>query len=133
TYGYGVQLISNADSNIVSNCVIITNNTATTTNYAGIVINGSESGITSTGSVLCDYNIFSRNTITGGYAGITLAASVTGANGNNQYIGNTIKDFYLYGMYVSASYGTVIDSNYISHPTRSAVSDFYGVYFTSAS
>jgi gliding motility-associated-like protein len=133
TYGYGVQLIANADSNIVSNCIISTNTSATTTNYAGIVINGSESGVTSTGTVLCDYNLFSHNTITGGYAGFSLAASVTGANGNNRYIGNDVRDFYQYGIYVIGSYGTVIDSNTFSRPTRTTVTEFNGVYFTGVS
>ncbi|HUC83024.1 MAG TPA: hypothetical protein VMR70_19100, partial [Flavisolibacter sp.] len=133
TYGYGVQLISNADSNIISNCIINTNTTATTANFAGIVINGSETGVTSTGTVLCDFNQFIGNTINGGYAGMTLAASLTGANLNNRYINNTVKDFYLYGIYVAGSSGTVIEGNSFSRPTRSILSTFNGIYFTTVS
>ncbi len=133
TFGYGVQLIADADSNIVSNCIINNNTAAITTNYAGIVINGTEAGPIGTGTVLCDGNIFSKNTITGGYAGITLNASLAGANGNNQYLNNVIKDFYIYGMYVGPSYGTILEGNSISRPTRTAVTTFYGVYFTGIS
>ena len=133
TFGYGVQLISNADSNVVSNCIINTNSLATTTNYAGIVINATEAGPISTGTVLCDYNVFSNNTINGGYLGISLAASLTGANGNNQFVNNTVNDFYLYGIYVGSSYGTLIENNSFSRPTRTTVSDFIGIHFTGIS
>ncbi len=133
TYGYGVQLISNADSNMVSNCVINTNAVATSANYAGIVINGTEAGPVSTGTVLCDYNQFLNNTINGGYYGVTLVSSTTGRNTSNRFVGNKIQDFYQYGFYVSGSLSTVIDSNIIQRPTRTTVSDFYGVYFTGVS
>ncbi|HEY9260916.1 NosD domain-containing protein, partial [Chitinophaga sp.] len=41
-YGYGVQMLSNADSNTITRCTIITDTEATYTEYAGVVINGSE-------------------------------------------------------------------------------------------
>jgi trimeric autotransporter adhesin len=131
TYGYGVQLMSNTDSNVIKNCTINLSTTSTTQNFAGIVLNGSDAGPVATGIVLSDYNIFSGNTITGGYYGITLAATFNnGANGNNKILGNTIKDFYSYGIYVSGSYGTLIEKNNISRPARTSVTDFYGIYFT---
>jgi gliding motility-associated-like protein len=131
TYGYGVQLMSNTDSNIVKNCTINVSTTSTDQNFAGIVINGSDAGPVSTGIVLSDFNTFENNTITGGYYGITLVASFdNGANGNNKISRNTIKDFYQYGIYVAGSYATVIEKNIISRPTRTTVADFYGIYFT---
>ncbi|HEX6429116.1 MAG TPA: hypothetical protein VF008_15575, partial [Niastella sp.] len=131
TYGYGVQLMSNTDSNVVKNCTINLSTTSTTQNFAGIVVNGTDAGPISTGVVLSDDNIFSGNTITGGYYGITLAATFNnGGNGNNKILGNTIKDFYSYGIYVSGSYGTIIEKNMISRPTRTPVTDFYGIFFT---
>jgi hypothetical protein len=131
TYGYGVQLMSNTDSNVVTQCTINLSTTSTTQNFAGIVVNGSDAGPVATGTVLSDYNIFSGNTITGGYYGITLAATFNnGANGNNKIINNNIKDFYSTGIYVSGSYATVIEKNIISRPARTGVTDFYGIYFT---
>lgn len=132
TYGYGVQFMSNTDSNVVRNCIINSSLTSTSQNFAGIVLNGTDAGAVTTGTVLSDYNIFSGNTIIGGYYGITLVASFdNGANGNNRIINNTIQDFYQYGIYVSGSYGTVIEKNTISRPARTPVTDFYGIYFTS--
>jgi gliding motility-associated-like protein len=131
TYGYGVQLMSNTDSNVVKNCTINLSTTSTTQNFAGIVVNGTDAGPIATGIVLSDFNTFSGNTITGGYYGITLVATFNnGANGNNRIIGNIIKDFYSYGIYVSGSYATVIEKNIISRPTRTSVTEFNGIAFT---
>lgn len=130
TYGYGVQLMSNTDSNVVKNCTINLSTTSTAQNFAGIVVNGSDAGPIATGAVLSDFNEFSGNTITGGYYGITLAATFNnGANGNNKVVNNVIKDFYATGIYVAGSYGTIIDKNSISRPTRSSVTDFNGILF----
>lgn len=132
TYGFGVQLFNNADSNIIRKCNIITSTTSTLTNYAGVVISGSETSATGTGTTLCDNNIISGNTITGGYYGITLTATFAGgANGYNKLINNKIEDVYFYGIYVSASYNTLIESNSISRPTRTTLTTFYGIYFAS--
>lgn len=132
TYGYGVQLMTDADSNIVRNCIINSSTTSTTQNFAGIVVNGTDAGLTALGTaVLCDYNTFSKNTITGGYYGLTLVATFTGgANGFNRILQNNISDFYLAGMYIAGSYSTLIESNTISRPTRSSVGEFTGILFT---
>lgn len=130
TYGYGVQLMSNTDSNTVKHCTIKLSETAITENFAGIVVNGTDEGPVATGTVLSDGNTFDGNTITGGYHGITLVATFTGgANGDNKIINNTIKDFYQYGIYVAGSYGTLIENNTISRPTRAVVTNFTGIYF----
>lgn len=130
-YGYGVQLTANTDSNIVRNCVINVSQSSTAEDFAGIVLSGSDSDPVATGTVLSDYNIFEYNKINGGYYGITLAASFTnGANGLNRIVGNTIRDFYKTGIYVAGSYGTVIDSNSISRPSRENVGEFAGILLT---
>ena len=130
TFGYGVQLMSNTDSNTVRSCVIRTNTSATTTNYAGIVLNGTDAGPVSTGIVLSDYNRFLRNTISGGFYGITLAATFTGgANGFNEIVGNDIRDFHETGVYVAGAYNTLIEGNTIHRPSRTVFGDFYGVRF----
>ncbi len=136
TYGFGVQLFNNADSNRINNCTIQLNTASTSTNFAGIVVNNSETGATTTGSTLCDGNTFSNNTITGGYYGITLVGGTTTTTAllmNNRVTGNTINDFYFYGIYVSGNNNTLIEANRISRPTRTAVSTCYGIYLTGVS
>jgi FOG: PKD repeat len=131
--GFGVQLINDADSNTIRRCVINVNTTSTSTAFAGLVVSSSHTSATGTGATSCDYNTFTGNTITGGYYGFTQVASNTASNGNNKFVGNTIQDFYQYGMYIYGSFNTLVDSNFISRPTRSTVSTFYGIYVTNLS
>jgi len=131
TFGYGVQLLNNADSNIVRNCTINLSLTDITQGFAGIVINGTDAGPIATGTVLCDANQFLNNTINGGYYGVTMVATFSGgASGNNRFYGNTIQNFYATGMHIAGSYNTIIDSNFITRPTRNNVhTDFNGILF----
>jgi trimeric autotransporter adhesin len=139
TYGYGVQLINTtggtgADSNTVRNCTILLSTTSTAQNFAGIVVNGTDAGPIATGTTLSDYNTFDRNTIIGGYYGITLVATLSGgANLGNNITNNNIVDFYNYGIYVAGSGNTLIEGNTIHRPTRATVTDFQGIYFTTSS
>ena len=138
TYGFGVHITADADSNTVKKCTIITEPNTFSTNFAGIAISGSDASATGTGTTtaLCDYNIIDSNRITGGYYGITLAATFTGgAHGNNKITNNRIEDFYLYGIYVSGTFSTTISANRISRPSRisSALTTFYGIYFPAQS
>ena len=134
-YGYGVQLINNADSNIVRKCVINITDGQTSTNHAGIVISSSHTSATTTGNTDCDDNLFEDNIITGGYYGITNVGSTTLANQRNKFLRNTIKDFYLYGIYVSGTFATIIEGNDFSRPVRSniAAGTSQAIYFTSLS
>lgn len=133
-YGFGVHLINGASFNTFSNCTISVDTVTTSTNYAGIVLSPTASSATTTGdNAQCNNNVFSYNTIVGGYYGVTMIASSVTSNASNKFIGNNIKNFYNYGMYIYGSYGALIDSNTISRPTRSSVSSFYGIYVTSLS
>src|SRR5690606_2634183 len=71
TYGYGIQLIAGADNNTISNSTIISDISATNTNFAGIVASGSLSGATTDG-VNASNTLITGNTIIGGYYSITL-------------------------------------------------------------
>lgn len=135
TYGYGVQLLNDADHNTISNCVISTNNSSTSTiNYAGVLINSTPSAITTTGASLCDSNTVIGNTITGGYAGVAIVANTTTSQVfGNKILNNTITDFYSYGIYLNGNVGTLIEGNDISRPLRSTVTTFYGVYYNTIS
>jgi hypothetical protein len=136
TYGYGVQLLNDADSNTISNCDInVSNQTSTsTTDYAGILINSTASAITTAGDSKCDGNTIIRNNITGGYAGIALVANGSTATMNaNKVLKNFVSDFYLYGIYVNGNTNLLVDSNSVSRPNRATVSTFDGIYFTGVS
>ncbi|RYY72825.1 MAG: hypothetical protein EOO52_20300 [Gammaproteobacteria bacterium] len=98
TYGYGFHLMNDADSNEVRRCTINTSTTSTSQNFAGIVINGSDAGLTTTGTVLCDDNTFSNNIINGGYYGVVIASQFSGgASGGNKIVNNDIREFYSAG------------------------------------
>jgi gliding motility-associated-like protein len=136
TFGFGVHITGNADSNVVRNCTINTITTGTSTDFAGVVISGADNNAIGTGTTtaLNDGNRIHNNTITGGAYGVTLTATFAGgANGFNQITNNTIRDFYQYGIFVSGSYNTVIEGNSISRPTRTPVTDFFGIHFTTQS
>jgi len=135
TYGYGVQMLNDADNNTVSNCTINTNNSSTsTTNYAGVLINSTASAITTAGASLCDNNTVSGNTINGGLAGVAIVGNTTTSQVfGNRVLNNTITDFYNYGIYINGNVGTLIEGNDISRPLRSTVTIFYGVFFTTIS
>lgn len=132
-YGFGFQLMNDANNNMINGCTINIDPSETSTNYAGIVISGSATSATGTGTVLCDDNIITNNNITGGYYGITLVGSSTEANRNNFIVGNNITDTYFYGIYVLGSFNTLIEGNNIERPSRNVVSTFYGIYFTGLS
>lgn len=131
-YGYGIHLMNDADSNSVRGCTIKSNLlTAYSGNYAGIVINSSLSAPTftsSNGPTYCDSNSIVNNTIIGGYVSMTLVGSNTEAVVRNLIQGNTLKDFYNYGLYIAGSYLTVVGNNDISRPTLATPGEFYGIW-----
>ena len=129
-YNYGIQLLNDADFNKIDSCTI-TIPVNTSLNYSGIVISGSASSATTTGSD-CDYNIISNNVVTGGYYGITVVGLSTAYINGNQVKNNTIADFYFYGIYVNGTSGCLIEGNNISRPNRPStlISSFYGIYFS---
>ncbi|RYE14218.1 MAG: hypothetical protein EOP51_28515, partial [Sphingobacteriales bacterium] len=69
-YGFGFHLMNDANTNSIVGCTINMNLTSTSTNYAGIVVSGSATSATGTGSTLSDDNIIANNTINGGSLGI---------------------------------------------------------------
>ncbi len=130
TFGYGVQLINDADHNIIRNCLINIPSSATTTNFGGIIINSSETGATTAGATLCDGNLIENNNISGGFYGITCVGSTTDQLVDNVIVRNQITDFYSYGIYLGPTLGTLVEKNDISRPGRDVVAAFYGVYVT---
>ena len=134
-YGFAVQLLNNADSNIIRKCIINVTDAQTSTNHVGISISASATSATGTGNAECDDNLFELNTITGGYYGITNVGSTTVANQRNKFIRNIIKDYYLYGIYTSGTFTSLIEGNDFSRPARANIGTgtSYAIYFTSLS
>ncbi|SFE06455.1 gliding motility-associated C-terminal domain-containing protein [Chitinophaga sp. CF118] len=132
TYGYGVQLVNYADSNTIRKCNIITNNTSTSSLYAGIVINAVNNDATTTGKTRCTGNIFSNNTVTGGYYGVTLVGGNSDPVIGNRFISNAIQESYSYGFYLNNTYNTLLSGNLITRPTRTSSSfSYYAIYASS--
>ncbi|SEW20580.1 gliding motility-associated C-terminal domain-containing protein [Chitinophaga sp. YR573] len=127
TYGYGVQLLNNADSNVVSRCKITVPTVYNSgSEYTGIAITGAEDYAGSTGSN-CDGNTIKNNTITGGDGGITLMGYYAGIIKGNTIANNDIRDFYRVGIYITGVSNTLISGNKISRPTRTDLNSFVGI------
>lgn len=132
TYGYGIHLLSSADSNVVAGCRIdISAVTSTTTaNSAGILFSGTAVSTSSDGNN-GNYNTFTGNEIIGGYYGVRINGLPGTPIQHNEFTGNIVRDFYSYGFYLGDAANTVINGNNISRANRVNVSTFYGVYLTS--
>ncbi len=125
TYGYGVHITNGADSNVVSNCSVITNNTATTSNFAGITISGAT--VAANGD-FGDDNLIMNNNVNGGYYGITMRGTGTTVfNRRNAVIGNIVQNFYYYGVYCYYQDSTIIRGNTISARVAATAAG-YGIY-----
>jgi gliding motility-associated-like protein len=126
-WGFGVQLLNDANFNTVNNCTIPLQSANTSTSYAGIVVSSAATDPTGRGSASCDDNTFSNNTITGGYYGITLVGSSSVANQRNKVINNTIADNYARGIYVHGAFNALIKNNIFSRPARASVTGYAAI------
>ncbi|MCZ2223231.1 MAG: gliding motility-associated C-terminal domain-containing protein [Chitinophagales bacterium] len=132
SFGYGVQLINNADTNIVRNSTIIASPTISSANSVGIVINSSPNNATLGNGTWCDGNKFYNNTINGGFYGIVSVGNADKEIFDNQFTNNKISDFFSAGLYLAGNNNGLVEGNFISRPTRSSVGIGYGIYATSA-
>ncbi len=125
TYGFGVHITNNSDSNFVQNCVINIDTLSTSSNFAGITISGS--GATTNGNN-GDYNTIQNNVVSGGYYGFSChGSSTTVFSQNNIVINNEFKDFYYYGIRHYGQINGVISNNVI-HARSSGSTAGYGIY-----
>lgn len=130
TYGWGIFLTNNADNNTFNRCSVSIPLSLTSSGYAGVVIGASATNATSSGFSGCDNNQFLNDTISGGYYGMVLGGGSAGLVTGNSFTGNTVKDFYSYGVYLGAAANTVVEGNDISRPSRVMVGTFNGIYYT---
>lgn len=133
TFGFGIQLINDADHNTIKHCTVNVSKTATGDRYAGIVINSVDDNPTTTVVYSnCDTNLITNNTVIGGSYGIT-SASNSISRGQSRSRGNIIrknilKDNYKGGIFLTGASNTLVDSNDISQPTRTVLAAFTGIY-----
>jgi Ig-like domain CHU_C associated/Secretion system C-terminal sorting domain/Periplasmic copper-binding protein (NosD) len=129
TYGWGILLTNGADSNIIRKCTINASQTNITSgNHFGIIMNGSATATATTG-VNGNGNLFTANTINGGFYGVYLYGSTTaGAYNKGNIISNSIiKEFYSYGVYLNGQDSSIVSNNDISRPTRTTTTTTYGI------
>jgi hypothetical protein len=128
TYGYGVLLTNAADNDRIAGCTINAGIATTSTNFAGIVVNGSTSSASTTGNS-ANNMVLEGNTVNGGYYSLSLfGASTTALNTGNIVRNNNFRDFYFYGIYTGYQDGAQFIGNDISRPLRANPSSFYGLY-----
>jgi gliding motility-associated-like protein len=134
TFGFGVQLLNDADHNIIRRCKVNLSKTTKNNLYSGILITSLNTDPMGYGfDSYCDSNLITSNTITGGYYGISLASNSNNVSQSscigNIVSNNTIHDSYGYGIFMSGLGFALIDSNDISQPTRTILpGEFYGIY-----
>jgi parallel beta-helix repeat protein len=128
TYGWGIALVGKADSNVIRNCFIKTNSTATSANYAGIVLNGSATATASSGDN-ANGNLIENNTLSGGYYGIYAYGSTTAYNNQNTFRKNIITDYYYSGISLTGQQNPVISGNDVSRFTRTSYTASAGAFY----
>ncbi len=141
TNAWGIHFTLGSDSNIVENCNIeITSVTSTSsTSSAGIVFSNSNTSPTTSGAN--GYrNIIRNNTIKGHptsggmYYGIVGFPATSGTIiSRNQFLNNTIENFFNSGIYWGNSNGTVFRKNVLRRPTKTTLTTTYGFNLNNSS
>ncbi|GAB3854849.1 hypothetical protein GCM10028822_25200 [Hymenobacter terrigena] len=133
TYGYGVLLTNAADNDRISNNTINADIATTSSNFAGIAVNGSTASATTSGNSANNL-IIEGNSVNGGYYGITLYGnSTTSLNTGNIVRNNNVRDFCTYGIYAGYQDGAQFIGNDISRTLRTNPSTYYGLYTSGSS
>jgi hypothetical protein len=130
SYGYCFLFTAGADYNELSNCVLNVPANTTSTYHIPLVASSTTSS-TAYGN-WANYNLIKDNTLNSGYYAVTwqgTSGSLT-SNVNNEFSGNTIQDFYVYGIYSYYSSGLYIHHNRIIQRTSGTftTSSGYAIY-----
>lgn len=134
-YGYGVLFNTSADNNIIDSCIIDLGAVTSTNSNFSAGINFSNSPTSTTGSGSNGNNNLVRGcqikgSATGGpYRGINVYGNTSGtATSGNQFVNNSITDFFESGIYVQYYMNNMlISGNNISNPNRTSTTTFYGI------
>jgi hypothetical protein len=130
--GYGIYFTNLANYNEITECVI--NMPANSTSTSHICIVASAVGGHGSSGDWANYNLIQNNTLNGGYYCVhwygSSSSSLT-TNVGNQFIGNTIQDWYYYGIYMYYGAETKINKNRIEQRRTGSFtsSGGYGLYF----
>ncbi len=128
SYAWGIHLLNAADSNVIRNCVIdVSANTSTSVNNSGGIIASASTLTVNTAGNNAGYLTIENNTIIGGFQGIRIHGQSSGSK-NNRITGNTIRDFYSYGVYLSDCDNALVSANNISRANLANVGTFYGIH-----
>ncbi|WP_255154133.1 T9SS type A sorting domain-containing protein [Ferruginibacter sp. HRS2-29] len=133
-YGYGVQLLNDADYNRITNCKINVTTASTSPSYAGLLIGGLASDPVVNADSKCDFNVIANNVITGGYYGLTVSSDATLRIANDTILNNVLKDQYAYGIYIKGTDRCLVEGNDVSRPARTTTTSSYtGIYLNGVS
>lgn len=134
-YGIGILLTNDADNNTIKRCTVNVNTTSTSTNYGGIIVSAKEDDpINEIFPNNCDNNLIARNKVNGGYYGINCVSqtnlALAPSSFGNVIRNNSITDICGVAMYIAGTGSLLVDSNDISHPTRTVFSaaPFEGIH-----
>ncbi len=131
TAGWGVRLSNNANFNTFKRCVIKTNETSTSTNYAAFTLTASPTSATGTQSNTASNLLIDSCQIIGGYYGLCLngnGLAVVQQPSNNTVRNTVISNFYIYGVYAYGQNNLTFEYNDINRISRATVSTCYGFY-----
>ncbi|MDZ4758840.1 MAG: GEVED domain-containing protein, partial [Bacteroidota bacterium] len=132
TNAWPVQIMGSSSYDTIKNCIVDFGSTAissfNSTNYQGIVLNGSATSYSATGGF--NNVIIDSNTIQGGYANIIAYDANNSTTGGNQFTGNSCNNAYQYGIYLQGINGGIVDRNIINMNTNLTSST--GLYISSA-
>ena len=127
---FAVQLLNDAQNITFDSCTIAINPTATSSLTAAFVAGGSLTSAT-TASLGARNLTVTNCDISGGYYCFTLTGPTSAPFSSGNYIANnTMRDFYLYGIYCTYQDSTTIRGNDINRSQRQGtITTFYGAYF----
>lgn len=139
SYGWGMMFDNNADNNIVEDCRIdITSVSSSTSTYSvGITFTASTTSPTSgtSGStyngrnnIIRNNEVFGNPSNLGMYWGIVSYGNSSDYSLPNLFEGNTVRNFYVYGIYAYYSGGVEYKKNVIVRGQKSSYTTFYGIY-----
>lgn len=130
--GIGVIFTANADFNRITNSTIDVGSVTGSSASAGIAFTGSLANATTSGNNGVS-NLIENNLITGNASGGPFYAVAyqpqavsNGPNTFNVFRNNNLRDFTVYGFYISNSAGSTYSGNTIWRPTKASPSTFYG-------
>ncbi len=130
-YGYGVQLMNNAQHLVFDNCHFIANKDATNTHeYTAFLASNSHTSATTNG--LAASNITVQNSIIeGGFYGMRINGPENEPFAeNNQIINCEFVDFRNFGLHTNGQHDMIIHNNSFARPTRPHFTNLDMIFFS---